>query len=53
MATICFAVVAFFAMTYALKITYYGIIYLALGCNHSFNKAITAAKTFIENEWKE
>ena len=29
------------------------VVYLALGCCPSFNKAIKATKIFIKNEWKE
>ena len=45
--------IASLTFLYILHVTYCIIVYLALGCSPSFNKAIKATKTFIKNEWKE
>lgn len=52
MVTMFFIVVVFFTIAYVMKSVYYGIIYLALGCNSNFNRFAKKSKQFIENEWR-
>lgn len=52
MATTCFAIAAFSASIYAMKVAYCGIVYLSLGCCPKFNKFVNECKKVIEKEFE-